>query len=85
MPIVEILDTHTDGQLYCMAVASRIQAEGLRRRMDRDMAKQRRGMRSTREAPATTFEDQRVKPPKPLKLMTKQELDDYYMRSGAWG
>lgn len=75
--VEEILATHTEGQLYCMAVSSRIQYEAMKRRMAASERRRARTPASFEDAPGF------VRPKKPLSKMTKLEQEAYYAAAGA--
>lgn len=66
MSVMDILNTHTDGQLTVLATASRIAYE--------DMKKDTDTPRSTSTPP--------VRPTKPFKEMTAAEYEDYCRSTG---
>ena len=72
MPIEEILNSHTEGQLAAMSIASEIQYRNFMRDSQPPVPKD------------DISHSQTLKPKKPFKQMTKAEVEAYYMQSGVF-
>lgn len=75
MPVMEILNTHTEGQLIIMAISSHIQYEKMKKDID------------SKEDKDYSIDDITVdnviRPPKPFKEMTSEEIEAFYRQAGA--
>jgi hypothetical protein len=78
---MEVLQSHTSGQIRLLALASMVNYHNFKARMDKD----KQPSRETPSMPATTQHEiiESVKPKKPFKQMTKNEIENYYLSQGA--
>jgi len=69
----ELLNTHTDGQLVVLSIASRVSYQEMKKKYDKKDNKHNQGSYITED---------RVEPHKKFKEMTAKELDAYYQQIG---
>ncbi len=78
--ITDLLATHTQGQIRLMAIASLVNYQNLKYRIDKDTKKP--PVSSSQPQAPMHQEVDATRPSKPFSKMTKAEMELYYLQQG---